>query len=67
MCVSGTHSTTALNVLIKLHLAAGGVEEPAAVQLVLQVVFGFVVQHPPGGLQQRFLNITHTHTPAAET
>lgn len=52
-----THSGAVLKVFIKLQLAGSGVEQSAAVQLILQVLLGLGIQHSPGRYQERLLEI----------
>lgn len=48
-----TYSNTVDQILLKC--AAGDVEQPAAVQLALQVCLSVVLQDPPGRFQKHFL------------
>lgn len=58
-----SHRWAALQVLVKLELTGGDIEQAAAVQLSLQVNLGLVVQHLPRGVQEGLLQgelLSHT-------
>lgn len=50
-----THSKAFLQIVIEHPPGVGAVEQPAAVQLILQVYLGLVIHHPPGRVEKCLL------------
>ena len=65
MLTCWTHSGAVQQVQFKLKVGGGGVEQPAAVQLALQVRLRLVFQHSPSGIQKCLLQIRQQLNPVS--